>query len=267
MAEIQILKVRSGSKLYGTDTPTSDEDWIEAFFDLDPRKAFCLGYDWHDSGSQTIADKGDTRRHDIRQFVHLASKGQTAFLESVFARDKDMQFPGTCGVTEWLLWCRANLPTSQMNLVGPALGYASSEYRATFGETTGKLGEQRQVELAKFGYSPKNAHHGIRILAQTLHCLRTGEYTPYPEKHKHGRIHMLWLPFLLDLKLGKVKESEVRSCFELLISELEPYHVKQGDQVKKSPYPMTEFQARYGALNEATGRMLAQVWADNQTAG
>lgn len=265
MAEIQILKVRSGSKLYGTDIPTSDEDWIEAFFDDDPRKAFCLGYDWHDSGSQTIADKGDTRRHDIRQFVHLASKGQTAFLESVFADHKHFAVyqMTKCFFQYWPEF-KANLPTSQMNLVGPALGYASSEYKATFGETTGKLGEQRQVELAKFGYSPKNAHHGIRILAQTLHCLRTGEYTPYPEKHKHGRIHMLWLPFLLDLKLGKVKESEVRSCFELLISELEPYHVKQGDQVKKSPYPMTEFQARYGALNEATGQMLAQVWNDNE---
>lgn len=264
---VTVFRVLAGSKLYGTDLPTSDTDHIEATFSTDPRVAFNLGYDWKEAGQQTMSEDGsDVRRHDIRQFMHLAARGQTAFLESIFANYRHFHPHTRWEFSEpWKVF-KANLPTSQMNLVGPALGYATSELKATFGETTGELGAERKEVLAKIGYSPKNAHHGLRILTQTLSCLVNGVYSPYPMDHRvMGISPTSFMDFLMDVKQGTAARAVIRFQLEQMISELEKYHVKMGDQVKTSYLPLVDSKERNSAINEALGEMLARIWENTTT--
>lgn len=277
-----VYKVLGGSRLYGTSTETSDHDTQAADVPNNPRKLFCVGCNWME-GKQALVDGNDIRVHDLRYFMYLAMRGQTSFLESMFVKPEHILELHPClgqkskeylsktnketgevysvkSVTTRRLYgiiseLRENILTGQMNVVGPAYGYAESELRTAFGETTGDLGVRRKESLSEFGYSPKNAHHGLRITMQTLHCLKTGQYSPYVMDHTSAKKLTGiddWLGYLMSVKTGQIPAAEIRHCFETLITELSQYHLGKTKTPKQSALPFPNSSERVAAVNELT---------------
>jgi hypothetical protein len=92
-----ILKMRSGSHLYGTNTPQSDEDFVGIFL---PPVDYILGLktveqvdfstkDKDESGKNT-ADAIDFTLYEIRKFVRLALQNNPNILEILFVNDENI---------------------------------------------------------------------------------------------------------------------------------------------------------------------------------
>lgn len=282
-----VYKVLGGSRLYGTFTETSDHDTQAADVPDSVRKLLCVGCNWMD-GKQALVDGNDIRIHDLRYFMHLAMRGQTSFLESMFVKPEHVLELHPClGRIVTYAWkevdvdsrtiteaegppriigilndIKAEILTGQMNVVGPAYGYAESELRAAFGETTGDLGENRKQALAKLGYSPKNAHHGLRIIMQTLHCLETGQYSPYVMDHTTAKALTGiddWLGYLMSVKTGQIPAAEVRSRLEALTAELGQYHLGKTKTPKHSALPFPNSSEKVAKINELTAEATWRV--------
>lgn len=283
-----VYKVLGGSRLYGTFTETSDHDTQAADVPDSARKLLCVGCNWME-GKQALVDGNDIRVHDLRYFMHLAMRGQTSFLESMFVKPEHILELHPClGSITTEYWAevgpygrnytlcsdgpkrvigllkelRENILTGQMNVVGPAYGYAESELRAAFGETTGDLGDNRKQALAKFGYSPKNAHHGLRIMMQTLHALETGQYSPYVVDHSTAKNIIGiddWLGYLMAVKSGAILATEVRSNIERLIENLAQYHLGKTKTPKQSALPFPNSSEKVAKVNELTAEATWRV--------
>lgn len=87
-----ILRVRTGSHLYGTATPTSDEDYVGVWL---PPPEMCCGFaDGHESVSLGIeskradgrnaADAVDFTAYELRKFCQLALQNNPNILELLF---------------------------------------------------------------------------------------------------------------------------------------------------------------------------------------
>lgn len=62
-----------GSRLYGTNRPDSDHDWIEVYSSMRTRPR------------QTITDEKDTIKVNLSTFMTLAGEGRHQYLEAAFA--------------------------------------------------------------------------------------------------------------------------------------------------------------------------------------
>lgn len=67
-----------GSRLYGTNRPDSDYDWMEVYSSM------------HTKPRQVITDKDDTIKVSLSTFMSLASQGNHQFLEAMFAPKTDV---------------------------------------------------------------------------------------------------------------------------------------------------------------------------------
>lgn len=257
-----VFEALSGSELYGTQVEGSDRDTISTYVPSKPNHLFCITRGWN-NGSQTIGEEEDARRYDVRYFVSLALRGQTAPLECLFVKPEHIVHADPA--FQPLLERREDFLCSQMNLVGPAVGYAEAEYRAMFGKTTGKLGERRKLALAETGYVPKAAYHCLRIMGQTLHALHTGTYSPYPEDHDPTikaitEIYMgEWLHYLISVKLGEVNTASLEHVYGALHRELEKYHVQRNKDTKLSPFPLQKDNNKASQINELLGELILKI--------
>lgn len=254
---MKVYETIAGSRLYKTHSETSDYDNISVYIPEDPIKLFCIRSGWNDAVHKSLGQE-DAKSYDLRYFAHLAMTGQTAILESLFADENDI-----IQIDEAFrpIYCNRNkFLISQMSIVGPACGYAQSEYRTALGETTGNLGAQRKETLAKFGFSPKNAHHCLRILAQTLFALETGTYSPYPDDHASIVLSLTgihdWKPELIDLKFGKQNRSWFVAIFDSLFKELQKYHVQYTKDPKLSPFSLNKDADQVDYINDLLGATL-----------
>ena len=92
-----ILEVRTGSHLYGTNTPESDEDFVGIF--IAPKK-FYLGLDKVDECDMSVISKDESGKNDkfaidrkfyeFRKFVRLAMECNPNILEIIFVDDKNV---------------------------------------------------------------------------------------------------------------------------------------------------------------------------------
>lgn len=91
-----IVKIRSGSHLYGTNTPTSDEDFVGVFI---PNVDYILGLKTveeidfsivskDDSGKNTM-DATDFKMYELRKFARLALQNNPNILELLFCPDEN----------------------------------------------------------------------------------------------------------------------------------------------------------------------------------
>ena len=132
---VKLCKIVGGSKLFGTDTPQSDNDFIGIFI---PSKQELLGLEnppseWSlsskVSGQQrNTKDDTDYTLFSVRQFIEEAAAGQSQKLEMLFApRDKWLE---TSPAWELLVENR-HLFLSRRG-VAPFLGFAIKQaYKAT----------------------------------------------------------------------------------------------------------------------------------------
>jgi len=73
-----------GSKAYGTDTPTSDEDYKGVA--IPPKQYF---YGFQHKFEQAELKEPDTVIYDIRKFFNLASNANPSIIETLYTDDKD----------------------------------------------------------------------------------------------------------------------------------------------------------------------------------
>lgn len=160
-----------GSTLYGLNTPESDIDYRGVYVHTDPLKVF--GFTKEESVVRNT-ESVDSSFHELTAFLRLATNSNTQTLECLFAPEDafsavDPRFQ------ELVLNHRTEL-ISTRHLFKSLRGYLQNELRLATGERTGKLGGKRKETLEKYGFSPKNFSHLIRLAFCGFRFFKTGFY-------------------------------------------------------------------------------------------
>jgi predicted nucleotidyltransferase len=198
-----ILKVKAGSHLYNLATKNSDEDYRGCVLCTHPKVLF--GFHKFEQITSQIPD---SVMWNLPKFVQLALQGNTVALEVLFAPPEYL-----LDSSEFGYFLRNNRGKFLSRRIFSVLvGYGYAEYNRAVGATTGKLGEKRKQEIEKFGYSPKNASHCIRLLKTGIILFNTGEYiTSWNNLDKEE---------LADLKIGKYSPVYFEKIFKYYMEEL-----------------------------------------------
>ena len=161
---ILLSVVVSGSHAYGTNTPDSDVD-VRGVFVQSPEAVLGL------RGCEKIKFGEDGLLHSLRSFVRLASAGNPNMLDWLFVPPDCVLF----AVSQWReLQSRANMFVTN-RVVPKILGYANGQL-AKMTHAGREMGKKRREQIEKFGFSPKNAMHLIRLLRMAEWLCLTGEY-------------------------------------------------------------------------------------------
>ncbi len=203
-----LLLVEAGSHAYGLATPESDHDTRGVY--VMPTAAYLFGL----VRAKPIKSADEDRvLWDLRQFVALAAGANTQALEVLYAPETSVL--GASPEGKLLRQERALFLSKGIFRV--VSGYALSEYRRAIGEGTRKLGALRKTHIERYGYSPKNASHCLRLLSAGIIALTTGQFPVHVDDQDDRR-------FLLDLKRGNVERDDFEVQFQRLDRELKAAH-------------------------------------------
>jgi hypothetical protein len=197
-----IFKCITGSHLYGTNTPESDIDYYEVFFE--PKEWYLGLKAVHDpKGKMTVTDDVDTTRHEFRHFLRLCLAYNPNIVEVLHSPEMM-----TKGHIAMLLYANRSRFVSQRSIKA-LVGYAI-RMRADVLETwrTGKQGCKRKSLIDQFGYDTKAASHAYRLAYAAARLSATG-----------GREHVVSLvnhPTLLSL----VKDIRAGHCSKDKVLEM-----------------------------------------------
>lgn len=128
--ENKILEIVTGSHLYGTSTPESDEDFVGIFM---PPEEYVLGLqsvqevdfsikDKDEAGKNT-ADATDRKLYEFRKFVNLAMKNNPNVIEILFVHPEAIKFSNDTGKA--LLAIKGAFPSQQC--IPRFIGYAQAQ--------------------------------------------------------------------------------------------------------------------------------------------
>lgn len=148
-----ICRIVAGSRLYGLDTPESDTDTRGVFLNTDPGEI--LGLSRRDNFK---VGGEDTLLLEFRHYMGHLRKSNTSSIELLFAEGFDVLAPEFERVRE----NRLSLIDSD-NLFRSLMGYIEGERRLANGECTGRLGGKRKAQIDRYGFSPKNFSHLLRL--------------------------------------------------------------------------------------------------------
>ncbi len=163
-----IAQIIAGSRLYGLDTPESDTDTRGVFLNTLPSDILGLGrFEIFKRESE------DTVLFELRHFLAGLRKTNTNMLELLHADEEDFQIlePEFGRIQE----NRDRLVCSR-SLFKSLLGYIGNERRLALGERTGRLGGKRKANIEKYGFSPKNFSHLLRLARCGAVFFETGKY-------------------------------------------------------------------------------------------
>lgn len=206
-----ILKIHSGSTLFGLRTEHSDEDIRGCVLPLEI--PYLIGFKQFE---QIETKEPDTVLYNLPKFIALALKGNTGILECLAAPNKFIIEQNHFG-----LFLRNNLSCFlAKQIYKPLKGFATSEYYACIGKTTGVLGKQRKNELALYQYSPKNACHCIRLLFTGYFLFKTGAYITTFTSSFGSEIEDIH-KVLMNLKLGKVSKEYFVITYQEILEKFE----------------------------------------------
>jgi hypothetical protein len=169
-----IFKCVTGSHLYGTNTPDSDIDYYEVFFE--PREWYLGLKAVHDpKGKMTVTDDVDTTRHEFRHFLRLCLAYNPNIVEVLHSPEMMTQ-----GRIAMLLFANRYRFVSQRSIKS-LVGYAI-RMRADVLETwrTGKQGCKRKALIDQYGYDTKAAAHAYRLAYAAARLAET-----------NGRLHVV----------------------------------------------------------------------------
>lgn len=146
----------AGSRLYGLETPESDTDTRGVFLNTNP--ADILGLSRRDNFK--VAGE-DTLLLEFRHYLGHLRKSNTSSIELLFAEGFDLLAEEFGKVRD----SRLSLIDSD-NFFRSLMGYIEGERRLANGERTGQLGGKRREHIERYGFSPKNFSHLLRL----AHC-------------------------------------------------------------------------------------------------
>jgi PAS domain-containing protein len=202
-----ICRIVAGSRLYGLETPESDVDTRGVF--LSTGHAEILGL----SRERNIKVGGeDTLLIEFRHYLGHLQRTNTSAIELLFAEGFEVMEEEFRIVRE----NRQRLIDSE-RLFHSLMGYIHGERRLANGERTGELGGRRKEQVDRYGFSPKNFSHLLRL----AHCgeafFRTSAYPvsltgaardlilsvkTEPERYTKDELNLM-----SDAALGRLKES------------------------------------------------------------
>ena len=203
-----ICRIVAGSRLYGLETPESDVDTRGVF--LSTGHAEILGL----SRERNIKVGGeDTLLIEFRHYLGHLQRTNTSAIELLFAEGFEVLEEEFRVVRE----NRYSLIDSE-RLFHSLMGYIHGERRLANGERTGELGGRRKAQIDRFGFSPKNFSHLLRL----AHCgevfFRTSIYPvslkgdpardlifsvkTEPERHTREELNLM-----SDAAVGRLEES------------------------------------------------------------
>jgi len=241
------FKCMSGSRLYGTNTPTSDVDirgftFVPFEYVFDVKQFVCAELE------------GDHKIFNVMAFLHHVLKGDPQCTELLYA-PKSMHLQCNAAAQE-ILDLRSDIVS--MNIYARILGYSNSEWRKARGEkievekmpktiqqlldeirvfrpdlekaemdtiveiltqnlerkvvsSVGGLGSKRKAQVEKFGFCTSSASHCIRLVTQLYDLIRYGEMTfPLPNAD-----------LCRDIKLGKYDLKTVSDIYEEYVAKVE----------------------------------------------
>ena len=151
-----ICQLLGGSHLYGLATKDSDFDYRGVFVNTDHAKI--LGLERNDYVKKE--DEEDTIFFELCHFLKGLQKTNTQFLEILFADERDFSLLNREFV---------EIKNNKENLIDSKqfykslCGYIGNESRLANGERSGKLGSKRRAQIEKYGFSPKNFSHLLKI--------------------------------------------------------------------------------------------------------
>lgn len=148
-----ICRIVAGSRLYGLDTPESDTDARGVFLNTDPGEI--LGLSRRDNFK---VEGEDTLLLEFRHYMGHLRKSNTSSIELLFAEGFEVLTPEFNKVRENRLEF-----IDSGRLFTSLLGYIEGERRLANGERTGHLGSKRKAQIDKYGFSPKNFSHLLRL--------------------------------------------------------------------------------------------------------
>jgi predicted nucleotidyltransferase len=205
MKLIPLFECLIGSHAYGLATASSDVDIRSAVMPGDLSYYFGLK-----TFEQKVYASEDRVDWHIEKFCRLAAAGNTQMLEMLFSSQECIHYLDP-EFAKLILDERHRFITKQ---VFPVIkGYSYSEYRKAIGESSRDLGAKRKEGLNKFGYSPRNASHCIRLLYAGSKALTCGYFpVKLPEATKQ---------ICMDLKTGICTLEQFKEHYELAINALE----------------------------------------------
>ncbi len=161
-----ICRIVAGSRLYGLETPDSDTDTRGVFLNTDPGEILGL------SRRDVIKHESeDTLLLEFRHFMGHLKRNSTSALELLFADGFEIIEDEFRRVRE----NRFSLIDSEL-FYASLLGYIRNERRLANGERTGELGGKRKSQVEKYGFSPKNFSHLLRLAFCGEFFFRTSFY-------------------------------------------------------------------------------------------
>jgi len=204
------LLIRSGSHLYGCDTPESDVD-LRGFFV--EQGIYLLGREKFDQHEDRVSD---TVIWGFKKFFHLLEKSSPNTLEILFAPINSYQILTDVGR---LMVDKKNLFLSK-DVASSIKGFSYSEWLKsqllTKNKETGEVchsssvvGARRKESHASFGYSLKNACHSIRLLEQGIDLLKNHTIA-FPRPNAS---------FLKDIRNGDVPFSDLEKIYNERVEE------------------------------------------------
>ena len=150
-----------GSHSYGLNTPTSDID--ERFLYVHDTIEDIVGLNKNvfiDNRSKVE----DVYGSELKHFVLNLQRGNTQAIEMLYTHPKN--FIEVHPVFMNKIQRKSYYFIDADKLYNSLRGYTYNELRLANGERTGDLGSKRKEALDKFGFSPKNFSHLLRL----LHC-------------------------------------------------------------------------------------------------
>ena len=127
-----ICEIKFGSHLYGTSTPTSDEDFKGLFLPTAEEILLgCIPKTYHDGirddNRKNLPGEPDVEYYSLHHFLRLATQGQTVAIDMLFAPENMVFKTAEYGwVWERIVANRKSLLSKQMNaFIGYARGQAA----------------------------------------------------------------------------------------------------------------------------------------------
>ena len=194
-----ILKIISGSYMYGTNTPDSDKDYIGICI---PTKDYVIGMykfeqleertNLSNSNKQNTKADNDYTCYSLSKFIKLVYDNNPNVLEVLFVPKESIIYCDDLG--KQLLEHR-NLFVSKRAYY-KFMGYAIAQKR----KLITKQSEGLRVKIVeKYGYDIKYASHLIRLLYLGIELLITGELI-FPTEHRK---------YLIQIKNGEWPLSQI----------------------------------------------------------
>jgi predicted nucleotidyltransferase len=148
-----LCEITGGSRLYGLETPESDTDTRGVFINTDPGKILGLN-----RGDIIKKDCEDFLMFELCHFLRHLYRTNTQAIELLYAEGFSLTTPEF----EKIRRNRSRLMNST-KLFASLNGYIQNERRLANGDRTGSLGGKRRNQVEKYGFSPKNFSHLLRL--------------------------------------------------------------------------------------------------------